>query len=117
MPPVMGAGAFIMAELLNISYGDVIVAAAIPAVLYYVALYCMADLEAVKQGLRGLPKAQLPQTWKALKEGWHLLIPVVILVYELVFVGPLWLEQGCFRLPQSSSFHGFERRHVLVCNN
>ena len=81
MPPVMGAGAFIMAELLSISYGNVIVAAAIPAILYYVALYCMADLESVKQGLRGLSKAQLPKTWQSLKEGWHLLIPVVVLLY------------------------------------
>ena len=94
MPPVMGAGAFIMAELLSISYGDVIVAAAIPAILYYIALYCMADLEAVKQGIRGLPKAQLPQAWQTLKEGWHLLIPVVILVYELVIKGSSMSRAG-----------------------
>jgi len=87
MPPVMGAGAFIMAELLNISYGDVIVAAALPAILYYIGLYCMIDLEAVKQGLRGMPKDQLGRAWLVFKEGVHLLIPVVILVYELIVVG------------------------------
>ena len=88
MPPVMGAGAFIMAQLLSISYGDVIVAAALPAILYYVGLYAMIDLEAVKQGLRGQPGANtLAKVWSALKEGGHLLIPVVILLYQLVIAG------------------------------
>ncbi len=94
MPPVMGAGAFIMAELLSISYGNVIVAAAIPAILYYVALYCMADLESVKQGLRGMSRAHLPQAWQALKEGWHLLIPVVILLYMLIIAGSSMARAG-----------------------
>ena len=94
MPPVMGAGAFIMAELLNISYGDVIVAAALPAILYYVGLYCMVDLEAVKQGLRGMPKEQLGRAWPVVKEGIHLLIPVVILVYELIIVGTSMSRAG-----------------------
>jgi len=94
MPPVMGAGAFIMAELLNISYGDVIVAAALPAILYYVGLYCMVDLEAVKQGLRGMPKEQLGRAWPVVKEGIHLLIPVVILVFELIIVGTSMSRAG-----------------------
>ena len=94
MPPVMGAGAFIMAELLNIPYGDVIIAAAIPAVLYYFGLYCMVDLETVKQGLKGLPKDQLPRTWPVLKEGWHLLIPIALLLYQLVIVGSSMSRAG-----------------------
>ncbi len=94
MPPVMGAGAFIMAELLNIPYGDVIVAAALPATLYYVGLYFMVDLEAVKQGLRGSPKEQLMKAWPVIKEGVHLLIPVAILVYELIWVGASMARAG-----------------------
>jgi len=87
MPPLMGAGAFIMAELLGISYTKVMVAAAIPAVLYYVALYCMSDLEAVKQGLRGLPRAELPEIWQTVKDGGHLVIPIVVLLYQLIILG------------------------------
>ncbi|MFH1124908.1 MAG: TRAP transporter fused permease subunit [Pseudomonadota bacterium] len=88
MPPVMGAGAFIMAELLGISYGDVIIAAALPAILYYVGLYCMIDLESVKQGLRGLPSTDnFAKVWSAVKEGGHLLIPVIILLHQLMIAG------------------------------
>jgi TRAP transporter 4TM/12TM fusion protein len=87
MPPVMGAGAFIMAELLGIPYVEVIIAAAIPAVLYYLGLYCMVDLYAVKEGLLGLPREQLARPLQALKEGWHLLIPVVVLLYQLIVIG------------------------------
>jgi len=83
-----------MAELLNISYGNVIVAAALPAVLYYVGLYCMIDLEAVKQGLRGNPQEQKGQAWAILKEGAHLLIPVVVLVYFLIIVGASMSRSG-----------------------
>jgi TRAP-type uncharacterized transport system fused permease subunit len=72
MPPVMGAGAFIMAELLNIPYGDVVVAAFLPACLYYIGLYCMVDLEAVKQGIKGTPKEKLARAWPVIKDGVHL---------------------------------------------
>lgn len=94
MPPVMGAGAFIMAELLNISYGDVILAAAIPAILYYLGLYCMVDLETVREGLHGIPKEQLFRTWQVLREGWHLLIPVGVLLYYLVVMGASMSRAG-----------------------
>jgi TRAP transporter 4TM/12TM fusion protein len=60
MPPVMGAAAFIMAEMTGIPYFQIIAAAAIPAVLYYLAVGTMVHVEATKTGLRGLPRAQLP---------------------------------------------------------
>jgi len=87
MPPVMGAGAFIMAELLGIPYAEVIIAAAIPAILYYLGLYCMVDLYAVRENLHGLPREQLERPLRVLKEGWHLLIPVIILLYQLTVIG------------------------------
>lgn len=99
MPPVMGAGAFIMAELLSISYGDVIVAAALPAILYYVGLYCMIDLEAVKQGLRGLPSTGIfTRVWSALKEGGHLLIPIVVLLHQLIIAGTSIQRAGLYSI-------------------
>ena len=114
MPPIMGAGAFIMAELLSISYRDVIMAAAIPAVLYYVALYCMADLEAVRHGLRGLSKLQLPRKWQVLKDGWHLLIPVIILLYELVVLGASMSRAGLLSIASIVVVSWFRKKTRLT---
>ena len=84
MPPVMGAAAFLISEFLGISYGKIIVAAAIPAVLYYVSLWMMVHYEAKKTGLRGLRKEELPSFRKVLKERGHLLLPVALMIYLLV---------------------------------
>ena len=80
MPPVMASAAFIMAEMLGVSYRSIIIAAFIPAVLYYLACWIAVDLEARKHNLLGLPKDQLPNGWEGTKQYWHLLIPVFFLV-------------------------------------
>ncbi|MGV8894292.1 MAG: TRAP transporter permease [Burkholderiaceae bacterium] len=80
MPPVMGAVAFIMAETLNVPYVDIVKAAVIPAVLYYVTAFWMVHLEAGRMGLVGLPKDQCPSPLKALKESWYLILPLAALV-------------------------------------
>ena len=80
MPPVMGAVAFIMAETLNVPYIEVVKAAAIPAILYYVTAFWMVHLEAGRKGLVGLPKDQIPNPWRALKDNWYLILPLVALV-------------------------------------
>ncbi|KKM10124.1 C4-dicarboxylate ABC transporter permease [Clostridiales bacterium PH28_bin88] len=84
MPPVMGAAAFIMAEILNVPYKVIMLAAVIPAVLYYLACYVGVHLEAVKTGLKGLPADQLPNTRSVLKERGHLLLPLAVIIYFLV---------------------------------
>jgi TRAP transporter 4TM/12TM fusion protein len=84
MPPIMGAGAFIIAEMLGIPYLEVAFAAALPALLYYFALIYMVHLEALRLGLRGLSKEELPSLWGTLKERGYLLIPAILLVYWLV---------------------------------
>lgn len=81
MPPVMGVVAFIMAEILNISYWSVCVAAAVPAVLYYFAIIIQVDFRAAKTNLVGLPREQLPSIIKTLKEGWVFVPPVIVLIY------------------------------------
>ncbi|MDP2659110.1 MAG: TRAP transporter fused permease subunit, partial [Dehalococcoidia bacterium] len=83
MPPIMGAAAFIMAEILAIPYREVAVAAILPAVLYYVALFTQVDLEAGKTGLRGLSRPELPALIPVLKKGWVFFVPLSILVYVL----------------------------------
>jgi TRAP transporter 4TM/12TM fusion protein len=84
MPPVMGAAAFLMAEFLAIPYGQVALAAAIPACLYYIALFTQIDLEAAKHGLAGLPAEKIPRFRKIMKTGWVFLIPLGILIYTLM---------------------------------
>ena len=84
MPPVMGAAAFLMAEFLNISYGQVALAAAIPACLYYLALFVQVDLEAAKKGLAGLPAEQVPRLRNVMRRGWVFLIPLAVLVFGLM---------------------------------
>lgn len=85
-PPVMGAAAFIMAELLQMPYVEIIVAAAIPAFLYYQALFITVDLEAAKCNLRGLPKEELPAVRDVLKRGWFQAIPVFVLIGYIAFL-------------------------------
>ncbi|HET7005049.1 MAG TPA: TRAP transporter fused permease subunit, partial [Candidatus Binatia bacterium] len=85
MPPVMGVAAFLMAEFLNISYGEVALAAAIPACLYYVALFTQIDLEAAKLGLTGMPNDEIPKLRDVIKRGWVFLVPLAVLVYTLMF--------------------------------
>lgn len=83
VPPVMGVTAFLMAEVLNISYWQVAVAAIIPSILYYLALYFMLDFEAAKNKLAGRPRAELPRFWSVLGQGWFLFAPLGLLVYFL----------------------------------
>jgi TRAP transporter 4TM/12TM fusion protein len=84
-PPVMGAAAFLMAEFLNLPYGQIALAAAIPAALYYLALFTQVDLEAAKHGLGGLPREQIPNFAGVLRLGWVFLIPLGFLIYGLMF--------------------------------
>lgn len=86
MPPIMGASAFLIAEILGISYIKVCLAALVPAVIYYVAVFMAVDLEAAKCGLRGLPASELPRILPLLKEKGHLAIPLLVLIYFLAVV-------------------------------
>lgn len=87
LPPVMGAAAFIMAEILSVPYSEIIVHAVIPALLYYVGIIIQVQLRAGKTGLHGLPKESLPLVKNVLKEKGHLLLPIFLLLYLLLFSG------------------------------
>ncbi|EHQ88222.1 TRAP transporter permease [Desulfosporosinus youngiae] len=84
MPPIMGAAAFIMAEFLNIPYKDIMIAALIPAFLYYLAVFSMVHLEAIKTGLVGVSRDKLPIMKLVIKERGHLILPLIAIVYLLV---------------------------------
>lgn len=84
MPPIMGAAAFVMSQFIGISYIDIAIAAALPAVLYYLAVGLMVHYEAKRLGLEGIPRNKLPDVKKVLAAGWHLLLPLFVIVYLLV---------------------------------
>src|SRR5690606_32662453 len=84
MPPVMGAAAFVMAEMIAAPYWQIALAALLPAVLYYVAAATQVYLQADRLGLRGLPREELPRLRTTLAAGWYLLIPLVGLIYMLM---------------------------------
>jgi len=86
MPPVMGAAAFVMAEFLGMPYAQVALAALLPALLYYLALFVQVDLEAGKTGITRVPEEQIPPLSRVLKDGWIFIFPIAIIVYLLFFL-------------------------------
>ncbi len=84
MPPIMGAAAFVMAELLGISYFTVITHAFLPAIISYIALFYISHIESVKLNIKGLPEDQIPPLGKTFLSGIHFLIPIFVLVYLLL---------------------------------
>jgi TRAP transporter 4TM/12TM fusion protein len=84
MPPIMGAGAFLMAEFTNTSYLTIIKVALVPAVMYYLTVLVFVHYEAQKYGLKGQPKENLPRIMTVIKKGLHFIVPVLILIYVLV---------------------------------
>ncbi len=97
MPPVMGAVAFLMAEILGITYGAVVLGATIPAILYYVALFILADLEAAKLGIARVEESLIPRMWTVLRSGWPFGVPFAVLIYGLF---------GLNLQPETAALHG-----------
>ena len=85
MPPIMGAAAFLMAEMVNVPYSQIIVRAILPAFLYFLGIFLGVHFKAKKLGLRGLPREELPK-WKLLLPQMYLILPLVVLVY-MIMVG------------------------------
>ena len=92
MPPIMGAGAFIMAEITGIPYTDIAIAAIIPAILYFVSVYFMVDFEAAKLGMRGMREDELPK-FRDMVRRVYLFLPIIILVAAL-FMGYSVIRAG-----------------------
>src|SRR5699024_5901441 len=83
-PPVLGAAAFLMAEVTGMPYLEIVKASLIPAVVFYIAVFIMVDFEAAKTGVTGIRKELLPNFLQVMKKGWNLLLPIVVLLYVLV---------------------------------
>jgi len=95
-PPIMGAGAFIMAEVTGIAYSDIAIAAIIPALMYFLSIYFMVDLEAQKNGMRGMRKDELPAL-RPLLARIYMFVPILILIGAL-FMGYSVIRAGTLSL-------------------
>ena len=106
-PPIMGASAFVMAEMLGIPYNKIILIAIVPALFHYLATLSMVHLEAKRLGLKGLPKERIPQFMHILRTSWHLMIPLGVMVTLLLmqytpYLAAFWgiiLSVGCSYIP------------------
>lgn len=105
MPPVMGAAAFIMAEIIGMPYINVVRAALLPALLSYITLFYVVHLEALKLDLRPMAKDELPRFLKTFLRGCHFLIPILVLLYYLVILR---------RSPVTSALMGIEALLVVM---
>ena len=111
MPPVMGSTAFILAEIVGVSYSVLALKAVVPAVLYFLAVLIMVDLEAVRTNLKGVSRADLPSASRVLREKWGYLLPIVVIFSSLLvlktstsraamfgigatLIGPLFFARG-----------------------
>lgn len=84
LPPVMGAGAFLMAQITGIPYATIALAALLPALLYFVSTYVVIHVEALRMGIGGLPPEEIPDARQVFRDGWHLLLPPAALLYLLM---------------------------------
>ncbi|MGD9124239.1 MAG: TRAP transporter permease [Desulfarculaceae bacterium] len=106
-PPIMGASAFVMTEMLGIPYNKIILIAIIPALFHYLATFTMVHLEAKRLGLKGLPSEKIPQFIHVLKTSWHLMIPLTVMVTLLLmqytpYLAAFWgiiLTVACSYIP------------------
>ncbi len=94
MPPVMGAAAFLIAEYLGIPYAEVALAAVVPAFLYYAALFIQVDLLAARNGIHGLPRAELPRLLPVLKRSAGFVVPLMVLILLMFFLNRRPEEAG-----------------------
>ena len=123
MPPIMGAAAFVMAEFIGVSYGQVIIWALIPAILYYVACFSAVHFEAKRRGLVGVPRADLPRLGAVMRERGHLFLPVlaILVVMYSGFSSPMAALAGvaaCFpvaALRKSTRHYVTFENVILAC--
>ncbi|KUK66606.1 MAG: TRAP transporter, 4TM/12TM fusion protein [Parcubacteria bacterium 34_609] len=87
MPPVMGAAAFIMAEIIGVQYGKIALAGLIPAIIYYINVFSIVHFESVSSGIKGVNKNELPKLKDVVLSSGYLLLPLLVLVYTLMIAG------------------------------
>ena len=113
LPPIMGASVFIMMDILGSDYLSIAKAALIPALLYYVGVFWMVDLEARRTGVRGLPEEDIPRARDVLKDGGYLLLPIGVLLYALLIAQVSPLRAGLIGTLSCLVLGSFKKRSRL----
>lgn len=118
MPPIMGSTAFVMASFLGRSYGEIALAAAVPALLFYVALATQIDAYSARLGLQGLTRSELPRVGAVLKDGWFFLPVFVVLIGLMVYLNnealaPFYATAVLFAINQAIPRHRMSWHQLL----
>ncbi len=118
MPPIMGAAAFVMAEFVGVSYGQVIIWALIPAILYYVACFSAVHFEAKRRGLVGVPRSELPRMRDVMAQRGHMFLPVIAILVVMYsgFSAPMAALAGVAACFPVAAFNK-NTRHYVTWNN
>jgi TRAP transporter 4TM/12TM fusion protein len=118
MPPIMGAAAFVMAEFLGVSYGQVVIWALIPSVLYYLAVFSAVHFEAKRRGLVGVPRSELPKLGAVMRERGHMFIPVltILVVMYSGYSAPLSALAGTLACFPVAALRKSTRQYCTVGN-
>jgi TRAP transporter 4TM/12TM fusion protein len=118
MPPIMGAAAFVMAEFLAVPYAQVAMWAIIPSLLYYIAVFCAVHFEALKHGLRGVPRSELPRLSRVLIERGNLFVPIFVVLFGLMlgYSAPLCALAGALSCIPMALVRGATRKGIGVRN-
>jgi TRAP transporter 4TM/12TM fusion protein len=118
MPPIMGAAAFVMAEFLGVSYGQVILWAIIPSLLYYLACFAAVHFEAKRRGIHGVPREELPRLGVVIRERGHLFIPVVTILVVMYagYSPPMAALAGTLACFPVAAIRASTRPHVTLWN-
>jgi len=118
MPPIMGAAAFVMAEFIGVSYGQVVIWAIIPAVLYYVACFSAVHFEAKRRGIIGVPRSELPKLREVMRQNGHMFIPVlaILVVMYSGFSAPMAALAGTLACFPVAALRKSTRHHVTFEN-
>ncbi len=118
MPPIMGAAAFVMAEFLAVSYGQVIIWALIPAVLFYISCFTTVHLEARRRGLTGVPRSELPRLSLVMRDYGHLFAPAFIILFVMYsgYSAPLAALAGTLSCFPIALLRKTTRHHFTISN-
>ncbi|MBI2713993.1 MAG: TRAP transporter fused permease subunit [Rhizobiales bacterium] len=118
MPPIMGAAAFVMAEFIGVSYGQVVIWAIIPAVLYYIACFSAVHFEAKRRGIVGVPRSELPKLGAVMRERGHMFLPVIAILVVMYsgFSAPMAALAGTIACFPVAALRRSTRHYVTLGN-
>jgi TRAP transporter 4TM/12TM fusion protein len=122
MPPIMGAGGFIMAEMTEIPYVQIMLMAVFPAVIYFLSVFVMIHYEAKRYGLKGIREENAPTAWQILKQQWFMSVPLVIIVVLMLLgfspgYAGFWSIISCIGVSWLTSDHRMGPKEIFAAMN